>query len=273
MALWPYEATKDLSGPQRRQRFEDTFGSCPRRRAPRRRHARRVVSRARGPRPAGSVQLRRPTTTTRSTRSHSVMDELYRPHLGKPLCNVPAPPGAAATDIADISSGVLRAVRKLGVRAETYRMRDIYRSGRFDEPIRAVLGHPEEITRDRSRPHRVGEAAGLVPVAGRLRELRAHRHDTGRLVGRRDGRVLVRARPRRMGDRLRSPGEGVAVRRECEAPVEARVGGEVESVRRHRRRRGQGSQHAWAARATWPTPWRERCSRSSRRSTFRTSSS
>jgi lysyl-tRNA synthetase class 1 len=76
------------------------------------------------------------------------MDELYTPHLGQPLCNVPAPPDSPATDLADhFISQFFGLFEPLGVRAETYRMRDVYRRGDFDDAIRTVLDHGEIITK------------------------------------------------------------------------------------------------------------------------------
>jgi len=64
----------------------------------------------------------------------------FEKYLGAPLCNVPPPPGSTATDMADhyISEywGVLR---ELGIEPEFYRMRDIYRSGKFNEAIDQIL--------------------------------------------------------------------------------------------------------------------------------------
>jgi lysyl-tRNA synthetase class 1 len=76
------------------------------------------------------------------------MDELYRPHLGRPLCNVPAPPDSTATDLADhFISQFFGLFPLLGVNAEFYRMRDVYRRGDFDDAIRTVLDHGEIITK------------------------------------------------------------------------------------------------------------------------------
>lgn len=67
-------------------------------------------------------------------------DEHYSQYLGMPLCNVPPPPGSSATDIADFYISEFFGVFKyLGVHAETYRLRDIYRSGEFDEAIDVIL--------------------------------------------------------------------------------------------------------------------------------------
>ncbi len=70
----------------------------------------------------------------------SGQEEFFRPYLGAPLCNVPPPRDSAATDMADhFISEFFQIFSELGVRAETYRMREVYRSGRFNEPIDAIL--------------------------------------------------------------------------------------------------------------------------------------
>lgn len=74
--------------------------------------------------------------------------DFFRPYLGMPLCNVPAPPGAEASDIAEHYIGEFFAVfRELGVEAERYRMRDLYRSGRFNEAIDVILRHAATVRR------------------------------------------------------------------------------------------------------------------------------
>ena len=66
--------------------------------------------------------------------------EVFREHLGKPLCNVPAPPGSTYSDVAEhFIQDFFSVFRDLHVEAETYRMRDVYRSGRFNEAIDAIL--------------------------------------------------------------------------------------------------------------------------------------
>ena len=63
-----------------------------------------------------------------------------RDYMGYPLCNVPAPNRSSGTDLADhYISEFLGIFAELGVDAETYRMRDVYRSGRFNEAIDAIL--------------------------------------------------------------------------------------------------------------------------------------
>ena len=66
--------------------------------------------------------------------------EFFKPYLGAPLCNVPAPPGSSASDIAEhYIREFFDIFHELGVEAETYCLRDIYRSGQFNEVIDAIL--------------------------------------------------------------------------------------------------------------------------------------
>ena len=63
-----------------------------------------------------------------------------RYYMGMPLCNVPAPAGSQATDMADhYISEFLQIFQELGVAAQTYRMRDVYRQGVFNEVIDTLL--------------------------------------------------------------------------------------------------------------------------------------
>ncbi|MBI1815386.1 MAG: lysine--tRNA ligase [Deltaproteobacteria bacterium] len=74
--------------------------------------------------------------------------EHFTPFLGAPLCNVPAPPGSHASDVAEHFIGEFFAVfAELGVRTEQYRMRDVYRSGRFNEAIDTILQHAAVVRR------------------------------------------------------------------------------------------------------------------------------
>lgn len=69
-------------------------------------------------------------------------------HLGMPLCQVPPPPGSTATDMADHYITEFWGVfRELGVHPEFYRMRDIYRSGRFNEAIDRILRQADVVRR------------------------------------------------------------------------------------------------------------------------------
>ena len=67
-------------------------------------------------------------------------------HMGHPLCNIPAPEGSSGTDLADhYISEFLDIFTELGVGAEVYRMRDLYRSGRFNEAIDAILRNADKV--------------------------------------------------------------------------------------------------------------------------------
>ncbi|MBM3845052.1 MAG: lysine--tRNA ligase [Verrucomicrobia bacterium] len=66
--------------------------------------------------------------------------EHFEKYLGAPLCNTPPPPGSKATDMADhYITEFFSVFGELGIRPEFYRMRDVYRSGRFNEAIDAIL--------------------------------------------------------------------------------------------------------------------------------------
>ncbi len=66
--------------------------------------------------------------------------EHFEKFLGQPLCNVPPPDGSAASDMAEHYIGEFFEVfEELGVRVEKYRMRDVYRSGRFNAAIDTIL--------------------------------------------------------------------------------------------------------------------------------------
>ncbi len=74
--------------------------------------------------------------------------EHYERYLGAPLCNVPPPPGSRATDMAEHHiSEFFGVFTDLGITPEFYRMRDIYRSGAFNEAIDAILRHAPVVRR------------------------------------------------------------------------------------------------------------------------------
>jgi lysyl-tRNA synthetase, class I len=93
------------------------------------------------------------TTYTFGCDDYDALDELphgledfYRPYLGTPLCNVPPPPGTSATDIADYYiTEFFELFTELDVAAKTYRMRDLYRSGRMDGVIDTILRGREAV--------------------------------------------------------------------------------------------------------------------------------
>lgn len=66
--------------------------------------------------------------------------EHFEKYLGAPLCNTPPPPGSKATDMAEhFISEFFSVFAELGVQPEFYRMRDIYRTGKFNEAIDTIL--------------------------------------------------------------------------------------------------------------------------------------
>src|SRR3954469_15214753 len=74
--------------------------------------------------------------------------EHFEKYLGQPLCNVPPPDGSDATDMAEHYMHEFWGVfDELGVQVERYRMRDIYRSGRFNEAIDTILRHADIVRR------------------------------------------------------------------------------------------------------------------------------
>jgi lysyl-tRNA synthetase class 1 len=74
--------------------------------------------------------------------------EHFEKYLGAPLCNVPPPPGSKATDMADhYISEFFGVFNELGIHPEYYRMRDIYRTGKFNEAIDAILRKADVVRR------------------------------------------------------------------------------------------------------------------------------
>jgi len=70
----------------------------------------------------------------------------YEKYLGMPLCNVPAPVGSAHSDLAmHFINDFFKIFDELGVEAEKYYMRDIYRNGVFNEAIDTLLSNVEKI--------------------------------------------------------------------------------------------------------------------------------
>ncbi|MEO5377779.1 MAG: lysine--tRNA ligase [Magnetococcus sp. DMHC-6] len=98
-----------------------------------------------------SLQI--PASYTYGIDDYDPMDDLpteateeLRQYLGQPLCNIPPPEGSSASDMADhYITEFLELFPKLGVKATTYRMRDIYRSGRFNAAIEAILSKADLI--------------------------------------------------------------------------------------------------------------------------------
>jgi lysyl-tRNA synthetase class 1 len=73
-------------------------------------------------------------------------DEHFSKYLGVPLCNVPPPPGSTAPDMAmHFISEFFDIFKELDVHPEIYHMRDVYRSGRFDAAMDAILSKADVV--------------------------------------------------------------------------------------------------------------------------------
>ena len=72
----------------------------------------------------------------------------FEQFLGQPLCNVPPPDGSSASDMAEhYISEFFQVFEELGVKVEKYRMRDIYRSGKFNDAIDVILRNAATVRR------------------------------------------------------------------------------------------------------------------------------
>jgi lysyl-tRNA synthetase class 1 len=73
---------------------------------------------------------------------------VFEKYLGAPLCNVPPPPGSRASDMADhFITEFFGVFTELGIKPEFYRMRDIYRSGKFNAAIDTILRKADVVRR------------------------------------------------------------------------------------------------------------------------------
>lgn len=74
--------------------------------------------------------------------------EDFQRYLGVPICNVPSPDPTVAPDMAEYYiRGFFEIFKELAVGATTYRMRDIYRSGRFNSAIDRILSSAHVVRR------------------------------------------------------------------------------------------------------------------------------
>lgn len=72
------------------------------------------------------------------------LNETLAPHMGKPLWSIPAPDGTG--DFASYhATRFLATFAGLGITPETYRVRDLYREGRFDASIDLVLQRADRV--------------------------------------------------------------------------------------------------------------------------------
>ncbi len=74
-------------------------------------------------------------------------EEFFRPHLGKPLCEVPWVDGMARSFAERYIAEFEAIIRAVGGGCEFYRTSALYRSGQLDAAMRVVLDRAEEIVR------------------------------------------------------------------------------------------------------------------------------
>ena len=74
-------------------------------------------------------------------------DEQFGKYIGWPLCNTPAPCGAEGDMAEHYMKEFWQVFEDLGVNVERYRMRDIYRAGKFNEPIDLILRNADKVRR------------------------------------------------------------------------------------------------------------------------------
>lgn len=114
--------------------------------------------------------------------------------LGRPLCNVPAPAGSTASDIAEhYIREFFEIFRELGVETDVYRMRDVYRSGRFDEAIDVILSQADVVRRIYKEVSGSERAADWLPF--QIVCERCGRVGTTEVSDYRDGQVSYRCSP------------------------------------------------------------------------------
>ncbi|MDE2037924.1 MAG: lysine--tRNA ligase [Patescibacteria group bacterium] len=65
--------------------------------------------------------------------------EKYAPYLGKPLCDIPSPDGAAANFAEYYAQEFIGVIKEIGFDPEFYRSSEVYRSGRYNGCIKAAL--------------------------------------------------------------------------------------------------------------------------------------
>jgi lysyl-tRNA synthetase class 1 len=72
----------------------------------------------------------------------------FEKYLGQPLCHVPPPDDSPATDMAEhYIAEFFEIFEELGVQVEKYRMRDVYKSGRFNGAIDTILQNAATVRR------------------------------------------------------------------------------------------------------------------------------
>ena len=76
---------------------------------------------------------------------HGISDE-WKQYMGMPLCNVPSPEPEKGDNFADYYiNDFIEVFNKLGIKPETYRMSEFYKSGKMNEVIERLLNNEETI--------------------------------------------------------------------------------------------------------------------------------
>ena len=72
--------------------------------------------------------------------------EYLHDYMGVPLCRIPSPQGSKEKDLAThYGSAFIDLLPSLGVKADIYRMRDVYTSGKFNQVIDALLSNGDKV--------------------------------------------------------------------------------------------------------------------------------
>jgi lysyl-tRNA synthetase class 1 len=72
-------------------------------------------------------------------------DAHFGEYIGRPLCNTPAPGGAEGDMAEYYMREFWQVFEELGVKVERYRMRDIYRAGKFNAEIDTILRNADKV--------------------------------------------------------------------------------------------------------------------------------
>jgi lysyl-tRNA synthetase class 1 len=133
-------------------------------------------------------------------------DAHFGQYIGRPLCETPAP-GGGAGDMADFYMREFWQVfGELAVEVEPYRMREVYRSGQFNEPIDRILRNADKVRRvykevsNSDRPDHWHPFQPICENCGRIATTEVHAYD--------GAQVHYRCRPDRMVNTKLGLGQG-----------------------------------------------------------------
>lgn len=80
-------------------------------------------------------------------RVYPFLDESYAKHVGKPLCDIPCPCGDHPSYAEHFLAPFLESLPQLDIAAETLRVDELYREGKYDETIITALRKRDHIAR------------------------------------------------------------------------------------------------------------------------------